>query len=429
MYAAVKPMEEEMGDYLGGPLQGIKVLELGSSVSGPYCGRLMADFGAEVIKVEVDSGDPVRNMGKRSQGRSLYGASIFRNKELISVDLRTQAGRDLIARLSGTCDVVIENFRPGTLKKWELDYDRLSSRNPGLVMVHISGFGQTGPYRERAGYGAIGGAISGLRHLTGDPDRPPARIAASVEDEVTAIYAAFGAVMALRVRDQTGKGQEIDSALYESAFSLIEPYVPAYSKLGIVPERTGSRLPDSAPNNLYESHDGLYIHITAMADSVFARLAKAMGRPELTTDPLYRAMPARSENEAALDKIIGEWALGLGIADLEEILNDNEVPAQRIYDMKDIFEDPHFHHREMLVKVEDPVLGELTVPGVVPKLSATPGRITHAGHDVGQDTHSVLRRLLGLSDKEIQDLQSSGAVFCKQISSSEAPATAKVCGR
>jgi len=395
-----------------GPLQGVRVLELGSSVAGPFCGRLLADFGAEVIKVEVDTGDAVRNMSKRVEGRSLYAASIFRNKKLISINLRTDAGRALVKDISRSCDIVVENFRPGTLEKWGLGYGDLSAANPGLVMVHISGFGQTGPYRERAGYGAIGDAISGLRHLTGEPDRPPSRIAASVVDEVTGLYGAFGAMMALRVRDLTGKGQEVDSALYEAAFSLIEPHVPAYSKLGIVPTRVGSRLPDSAPNNLYPSKDGHYVHITAMGDSVFNRLAQAMGRADLIGGVSYGNQQARAENEAELDKLIGAWTATHDAAELEALLERNAVPAVRIYDIADIFKDPHFQAREMLVKLHDPGLGEVTVPGVVPKLSATPGKLVFPGRSVGEDTEAVLSGLLGLTRDQIDGLSRDKVVYC-----------------
>ena len=394
-----------------GPLSGIRVLELGSSVAGPFCGRLLADFGAEVIKVELATGDPVRSMSKRVNGRSLYAASIMRNKKLISVDLRTEKGRQLIKSLSAKCDVVVENFRPGTLEKWGLGYSEMSALNKGLVMVHISGFGQTGPYRERAGYGAIGDAISGLRHLTGEPDRPPSRVAASVVDEVTGLYGAFGAMMALRVRDLTGQGQEVDSALYEAAFSLIEPHVPAYSKLGIIPTRVGSRLPDSAPNNLFSTKDGRYVHITAMGDAVFKRLAQAMGRPDLVNNPLYKDLEARSANEASLDGLIGEWTAQYGTQELESLLEANAVPAARIYDIADIFSDPHYHAREMLVKLHDSELGEVTVPGIVPKLSATPGKLLFPGHSVGEDTHEVLSRILGLSDEQIESLAHEKVIY------------------
>src|SRR6185436_1367307 len=270
-----------------GPLSGYRVLEMGSTVAGPFCGRLLADFGAEVIKVEPAEGDPVRTMGKRFHGKSLYAASIFRNKSLICVDLRTREGQEVIRRLAAKCDLVVENFRPGGLERWGLGYEALSKVNPALVMVRISGYGQDGPYASRAGYGVIGEAISGLRHVTGDPDRPPARIAVSITDYITGLYAAFGAVMALLARGKTGKGQCIDSALYECAFSFMEPHIPAFEKLGIVANRSGSRLADSTPNNLYVSRDRQFIHITAMGEAVFRRLCACMGQPGLADDARF----------------------------------------------------------------------------------------------------------------------------------------------
>ncbi len=390
---------------MAGPLTGIRVLELGSSVAGPFCGRLLADFGADVIKVEVAEGDAVRSMGKRLGGKSLYAASIFRNKRLVSIDLRAPRGRKLASALAAKCDVIVENFRPGTMERLGLGYEALSAKNPGLVMVRISGFGQTGPYAQRAGYGAIGEALSGLRHLTGDPDRTPARISASVTDEVTAIYGALGAVMALYSRTHTGRGQVVDACLYESAFSLIEPHVPAFDKLGIVANRTGSRLPDSAPNNTYVTRDRRYLHITAMGDAVFARLAGAIGRPELATDPDYATQLARSANEEHLDKIIGAWAVARSLDVVMEALNAAGIPAAPIYTVEDIFKDEHFKAREMLVRAPDEDFGTVALTGVVPKLSVTPGQIVHAGHDVGEDTVDVLTEVLGLTPDEIERLE------------------------
>jgi crotonobetainyl-CoA:carnitine CoA-transferase CaiB-like acyl-CoA transferase len=387
-----------------GPLAGIRVLELGSSVAGPFCGRLLADFGAEVIKVELAEGDPVRNMSKRIEGKSLYAATIFRNKRLISLDMRTPRGRELAFALAAKCDVLVENFRPGTLEKLGLGYEALSAANPGLVMVRISGFGQSGPYSHRAGYGAIGEALSGLRGLTGDPDRPPARIAASVTDEVTAIYGALGAMMALFARERTGKGQVVDAALYESAFSLIEPHVPAYDKLGIIANRAGARLPDSTPNNTYTTRDGRYIHVTAMGDAVFARLAKAIERPDLATDPRYATQQERSQREEEVDSVIGAWVGARDLGGVVSALEQAGVPAAPIYTVEDIFRDPQFEAREMLVSMPDETFGTVALPGVVPKLSATPGRIRHAGRKVGEDTAAVLREVLGLADTEIESL-------------------------
>lgn len=395
-----------------GPLSGLRVLEVGSSVAGPFCGRLLADFGAEVIKVEDPAGDPVRTMNKRVNGHSLYAASIFRNKRLVAIDLRRQEGRDLVRDLAASSDIMIENFRPGTLEKWGLGYEVLRAANPKLVLLRISGFGQTGPYRDRAGYGIIGEAVSGLRHLTGDPDRPPGRINTSLTDEVTGLYAAFGAVMAIVARQTRGTGQCVDATLYESAFSLIEPHVPTYAALGIVAQRAGSRLPDSTPNNLYATRDGRHIHITAMSDSVFARLAAAMDRPELAVDERYRIATARSANEDALDAIIAEWTSARDLRQIEQMLEAAAVPASRIFDVADIFADPHFRARDMLVEKIDPQIGPVTVAGVVPKLSDTPGEIRHLGRRTGEDTEAVLMEVLGLRGEQIRDLEACGAINC-----------------
>lgn len=395
-----------------GPLAGYRVLELGSTVAGPFCGRLMADFGAEVIKVEPLEGDAVRTMGKRCNGEPLYAASILRNKSLIALDLRSDEGRDIVKRLVERCDVLVENFRPGQLERWGLDYDTLSAINPGLVLVRISGFGQSGPYRERPGYGVIGEAVSGLRHVTGDPDRPPTRAAVSLTDDFTGLYAAFGAMMALLERNHSGKGQVIDAALYECAFSFMEPHVPAYEKLGHIAHRAGSRLPDSTPNNLYPTRDGSSIHITAMGEAVFKRLAAAMGRPELCGDLMYATARARSDNHERLDALISEWTAKHDLAELEHLLQEAAVPATRIYTMADIFADPHFRVRQMLVDAPHEALGHVTMAGVVPKLSRTPGLVKQAGGAVGRDTRRVLEEVAGLSAESIEQLCIQGIVGC-----------------
>ncbi len=393
-----------------GPLAGYRVLELGSTVAGPFCGRLLADFGAEVIKVEPAEGDAVRTMGKRFQGKSLYAASILRNKSLISVDLRSAEGQALIRTLAAKCDIVVENFRPGGLEKWGLGYDQLSRINPRLIMVRISGYGQSGPYRARPGYGVIGEAVSGLRHLTGDPDLPPTRTAVSLTDYVTGLYGAFGALLALLARQTSGRGQYVDAALYECAFSFMEPHIPAYEKLGLIANRAGSRLPDSTPNNLYPTDDGSFIHITAMGDGVFRRLASAMDRPELADDERYATARARSEHDKELDAMIAEWTKAHSLAALEAILAAANVPATRIFTIADIFADPHFRAREMLVDVPDDQLGHVTMAAVVPKLSATPGGLRRSGGAPGQDTRKVLRDLVELSESEIDRLEATGVV-------------------
>jgi len=394
-----------------GPLAGYRVLELGSTVAGPFCGRLFADFGAEVIKVEPAEGDAVRTMGKRYENESLYAASILRNKSLIAVDLRSEEGREVVRNLAAQSDVVIENFRPGTLEKWGLGYEQLSANHPGLIMIRISGFGQTGPYRERAGYGVIGEAVSGLRYVTGDPDRPLTRAAVSLTDCLTGLYGAFGAVMALLHRKDSGHGQYIDAALYECAFSFMEPHVPAYDKLGFVAQRAGSRLPDSTPNNLYTTRDGSYIHITAMGDAVFRRLAQVMGQAELADDARYASSIERSRHQEALDALILQWTKTQDLAELEAKLQSAAVPATRIYSMTDIFSDPHFAAREMLMKVPHDALGDVTVAGVVPKLSRTPGNIRRSGGAVGRDTRRVLCEVAGLSEAEVDRLQTLGVIL------------------
>ena len=393
-----------------GPLAGYRVLEMGSTVAGPFCGRLLADFGAEVIKVEPAEGDPVRTMGKRAHGKSLYAASILRNKALVSVDLRKAAGQEAIRRLVQHCDVVVENFRPGGLEKWGLGYEQLSAINPGLVMVRISGYGQTGPYRGRPGYGVIGESVSGLRHLTGDPDRPPSRIAVSLTDCLTGLYGAFGAVMALLARGKSGRGQVVDSALYECAFSFMEPHIPAYDKLGVVANRTGSRLPDSTPNNLYATRDGQFIHITAMGDGVFRRLTGCMEQPALADDPRFQAAVDRSANHEAIDDLIGAWTRRHDLEHLERVLLDADVPATRIYTLADIFRDPHYAARGTVVRAPDPDFGTVAMAAPAPRLSETPGVIRHAGHLVGEDTREVFTRVAGMTSAEIDQLIAEGVL-------------------
>ncbi len=397
-----------------GPLTGIRVLEMGSTVAGPFCGRLLADFGAQVIKVEPAEGDAVRTMGKRFHGKSLYAASIFRNKSLISIDLRKKEGQEIIKKLVANCDVVVENFRPGGLEKWGLGYEDLAQINPALIMARISGFGQTGPYSGRAGYGVIGEAVSGLRHITGDPDRPPARVAVSITDYITGLYGAFGAVMALFARSRTGRGQCVDSALYECAFSFMEPHIPAYEKLGHVAMRAGSRLPDSTPNNLFVSRDQQFIHITAMGDAVFKRLAIAMGQAQLADDVRFCTALVRNEHHAEIDDIIAQWAASNDLKSLEAALEDATVPATRIFTMADIFRDPHYEAREMLAVVPDDDFGTVTMAAPVPRLSETPGRIYKSGGRIGQDTRQVLAELAGLSSQEIDHMVAIGIVSCGQ---------------
>ncbi len=393
-----------------GPLTGIRVLEIGSTVAGPFCGRMLADFGAEVIKVEPAEGDPVRTMGQQHDGHSLYAASIFRNKKLISIDLRRPEGHALVRELAAKSDVVVENFKPGTLEAWGIGWEQLSEINPRLVMVRISGYGQDGPYAKRPGYGVICEAVSGMRYLTGDPDRPPSRVAVSLTDYITGLHAAYGAVMALMARQATGRGQFIDAALYECAFNFMEPWVPAFEKTGHVANRTGSRLPGSNPNNLYPTGDGSFILITAMADSLFKRLAGVMEQPELADDPRFAKALARNRHAEALDEIIAVWTSSHPLATLEQKLTAASVPATRIYTMADIFADPHYAARRSIVAASDDAMGSVAMAGVVPRLSATPGGVRHAGRAVGRDTESVLGDVLGYDAARIAELVGSGVV-------------------
>ncbi len=393
-----------------GPLVGLRVVEFGSTVAGPFCARLLADFGADVIKIEQPEGDTIRSMGTQHDGQSLYAASILRNKRLISLNLRDEAGRELARDLCRKADIVVENFRPGTMKRWGLGYDELSQENPGLIFVQISGFGQDGPYSTRGGYGVVCEAVSGMREITGDPDRPPPRVATSITDYIAGLYAAFGAVMAVVERHRTGRGQIVDSALYEGAFSFMEPHIPAFQQAGKVAERAGPRLPGSTPNSLYETGDGRQIVITAAAEAVFARLANAIGKPHLADDPRFSSNLARVENEDACDAEISEWTRTKTTAEIEAIMVDAKVPAARIYTVADIFDDPHYRAREMLLDVDDADLGAVTVTGIVPKLSQTPGAVWRAGPRIGEDTLAVLRDELALTEQQIQGLQQSGIV-------------------
>ena len=387
-----------------GPLSGYRVLELCSTVSGPACARLLGDFGADVIKVEPPDGDPLRSMGKHVGDVSLYAATILRNKRSISVDLKHPTGRQLVRELALKCDLLVDSYRPGVMERLGLGYEELSKENPGLVMVRISGYGQSGPYSQRPGYGAICEAMAGVRNLIGDPDRPPARVAVAATDYLTAVFAAFGAVTALLARRQTGRGQVVDAALYEAAFTQMEAYVPAFETTGYVPQRVGPNLPNMAPNSLYQTRDNGYVLIAANSDATFERLIVTMGQPELKHDPLLCSIRVRGNNIPYCNEVVSAWTRQHDGVDIERMLLAAEVPVSRVYTMHDIFADPHFAARGMLTRVPHPQLGELVHPGIVPRLSDTPGRIVKSGPDLGQDTRTILADELGLSESEIDDL-------------------------
>ncbi|MSO54780.1 MAG: CoA transferase [Rhodospirillales bacterium] len=394
-----------------GPLADVRVLELGSTVAGPFCARLLADFGAEIIKVEPPEGDAVRSMGNHKDGVSLYAASILRNKRLVAIDIKKPDGLELVRDLALRSDVLIENFRPGTLERLGLGYDVLAAKNPGLVLVRISGFGQTGPYSERPGYGVVAEAVAGIRHLTGDPDRPPARVAVAMTDMIAALYGAYAAMIAIHNRARTGKGQIIDLSLQEAAFSFMEPHIPAHQQLGLVPTRMGSGLPNTAPNNLYPTKDGSYVHIAAFGEAVFKRFADAIGMPELVTDERFKELKLRARNKDALNDIVTGWTRQRAAADVEAILLAVGVPASRIFTMADIFANPHYAARDMLPQLPHPTLGALALAGIVPKLSETPGELRWPGGEIGEHSREVLAQVLGLTSARIDELEAKKAVF------------------
>jgi crotonobetainyl-CoA:carnitine CoA-transferase CaiB-like acyl-CoA transferase len=395
-----------------GPLHGHRVVELCSTIAGPVCARLLADFGAEVIKIEGREGDPGRNFGAQVDGVSLYGSSMYRNKQAIVLDLKNPEGRDIALKLLDQADVLVENFRPGVLDRLGLGEAVLRERNPRLVTVRISGYGQTGPYRDLPGYGAICEAIGGVRHMTGDPDRPPARVALATTDYLTAVYAAFGTLMALYERTRSGQGQMIDVALYESAFSQMEEAVTAYERTGVVPMRQGPRLMNTAPNSLYPTSDAHWVLIAANNDAIFRRLAAVMGHAEWATDPRYATQRARGERVEEMDGLVSAWTRERTAKEVQHLLVEAEVPVAPVYTIADIFEDQHYRAREMLMRIPHPKIGEVTMPGVVPKLSRTPGRVVKAGSGIGEDTRAVLTHDLGLSDAEVDRLEAAGAIWC-----------------
>lgn len=392
------------------PLAGYRVLELCSTIAGPACARLLADFGADVIKVEPPEGDSVRQIGIPDDGIALYAASILRNKRAVTIDLKTARGRELVLQLAQRCDVVVENFRPGTLEKLGLGYEALTRDNPGLVLVRISGYGQSGPRREQPGYGAICEAFGGVRHLIGEPDRPPPRVAVPVIDYLSAAYAAYGATLALLERQRSGRGQVIDCALYEAAFSMLEAAIPSYDRFGYVPNREGSRLPYMAPNNLYPTRDGSYVLIAANNDATFKRLMTAIGREAALADPRYATINTRWEHVYALDAEISAWTSAHDAANVEAALEAAAVPCSRVYTLADAAADPHYAAREMLLRAPHAHFGELLQVGIVPKLSATPGAVRWSGPELSQDTRAVLAEKLGLSEAELDALEAEAVI-------------------
>ncbi|QJI16019.1 CoA transferase [Pseudomonas sp. ADAK22] len=393
------------------PLSGIKVIEIGTLIAAPFAARLMAEFGAEVIKIEaLGQGDPLRKWRKLHEGTSLWWYLQSRNKKSLALDLKSAEGLGLIKQLLGDADVLIENLRPGGLEKLGLGWDVLHALNPKLTLVRISGYGQTGPYRDRPGFGAIGEAMGGIRYTTGNPDSPPARVGVSLGDSLASLHGVIGALMSLlRVKTGQGDGQIVDVSLAESVFNLMESLVPEYDMLGHVRERSGGALPGIAPSNTYLTADGAYVVIAGNSDPIYKRLMTTIGRADLADAPEFAHNDGRAAKSGLLDAAITHWSSSLPIDQVLAALETAEVPAGRIYSVADIVSDPHYQARDMLLNAELPGGVSVKMPGIVPKLSETPGAVNWQGPSLGQHTDDILGSL-GLTDTDIQRLKTSGVV-------------------
>ena len=393
------------------PLSGIKVIEIGTLIAAPFAARLMAEFGAEVIKIEaMGQGDPLRKWRKLHEGTSLWWYLQSRNKKSLALDLKSPEGLDLIKQLLVDADVLIENLRPGGLEKLGLGWDVLHALNPKLTLVRISGYGQTGPYRDRPGFGAIGEAMGGIRYTTGNPDSPPARVGVSLGDSLASLHGVIGALMSLlRVKTGQGDGQIVDVSLAESVFNLMESLVPEYDMLGHVRERSGGALPGIAPSNTYLTADGAYVVIAGNSDPIYKRLMITIGRVDLAEAPEFAHNDGRARQSGLLDAAITHWTSSLPIDQVLTALEAAEVPAGRIYSVADIVSDPHYQARDMLLTAELPGGVSVKMPGIVPKLSDTPGAVNWQGPTLGQHTDDILGSL-GLTVADIQRLKASGVV-------------------
>ena len=395
------------------PLDGVRVIEMGSLLAGPFCGQLLADFGAEVIKIEPPGkGDPMREWGRhRKEGRTLWWPIIARNKKSVTLNLREKEGQEFAHKLIAEADVLVENFRPGTMERWGMGYEELSEVNPGLVMVRVSGYGQTGPYRDQAGFGAIGEAMGGIRHVTGFPDQAPPRAGISLGDSLAATFGALGALTALYHREaHGGKGQVVDVGIYEAVLALMESTIPEYVLAGQVRGRTGTVLPFVAPSNIYPTKDEDYILIAGNADTVFGRLAEALGHPEWAEDKRYSTHHARGENMEEIDAMISDWTSGRTVDEVLETMREAGVPAGKVFTAKDMLEDPQYSARENVVEVEDPEIGPFPMQNVVPRLSETPGEVRWTGPSLGEHNEEVYGKVLGLDEKDLGGLRERGIV-------------------
>ena len=395
-----------------GALSDIRVLELGSLLAGPFTGRLLGDFGAEVIKIETpDREDPMRKWGQQIGDEGLLWPIQSRNKKSITLNLREKRGQQLFLELVKSADVVLENFRAGTMEKWGLGYDVLKLINPKIIMLRTTGFGQNGPYSKRAGFGSVCEAMGGLRYVTGFPDRPPTRIGISIGDSLAAVFATIGCLTALHERERSGEGQVVDTAIYEAVFAMMEGLVPEYDQKNYIRERTGNILPGVAPSNIYETKEKEYVVIGANADTVFKRLSIAMAQPELADHEKFSSHSARGKNMEELDDLINNWSRTLDTEELLSILSESGVPAGKIYSAEDIVNDPHYAARKMIESIQHPTLGEFKMPGIVPKLSRTPGKINAPGPiKMGQHNEEIYGSLLNLSTENLEELKETGII-------------------
>jgi formyl-CoA transferase len=393
-----------------GALKGLRVVEMGQLIAGPFAAKTLGDFGADVIKIEPPgAGDPLRNWRMLQDGTSVWWQVQSRNKRSIALDLRSAEGQDIARQLIAQADVLIENFRPGTLESWGMDYETLSKTNPGLVMLRISGYGQTGPYRDLPGFGAIGEAMGGLRHLTGEPDRIPVRCGISIGDTLAALHGTIGVLMALYHRKVNGgQGQVIDVALNEAVFNVMESLVPEYSAFGAIREPAGSALPGIAPSNAYRCADGVVL-IAGNGDSIFKRLMQVIAREDLGNDPALANNAGRVQRVQELDAAIEAWTQSRSVTDVLAALAQASVPAGRVYTAKDIVEDPHYRARDMILQQQTRDGHEIEVPGIVPKLMGTPGRVRSSAPKLGDDTDAVLAEL-GMSADQIDELRNKKVV-------------------
>lgn len=390
-------------------LQGLKVIEMGQLIAGPFASKLLGEFGADVIKIEPPGvGDPLRKWRKIKDGTSLWWHVQSRNKRSLTLDLKQAEAQDIVRKLVAEADVLVENFRPGTLEGWGLGYDALKAINPRLIMLRISGYGQTGPYRDLPGFGVIGEAMGGLRHLSGYPGQAPVRVGISIGDSLSSLYGVIGVLLALQERARSGEGQEIDVALYESVFAMMESLIPEYDAFGYVREPAGSALPGITPSNSYPCNDGSYVLIAGNGDSIYKRLMSLIGRDDLGNDPRLAQNDGRSQHAELIDGAIAEWTAQRGRDEVIEALKGARVPAGYPYTAADIVQDPHYLARQMIEQVQTSV-GPLKVPGVLPKLSRTPGRIGTGGPQLGEHNDDILAGL-GLSEEQVAGLRERGVI-------------------